>query len=358
MQQLLNQVSFMKYISTIIGLITVASIVYGCATRHDSKKLEQQQTAELTVTVSSPQQQTIQQYIEVTGNTAAKQEVVVTTELSGVRILELYNDVGDIVIQGQKLGLLDCDSLQSQLAEANNDYTLKQDEYTRVKQLAQKGIAPKALAVQKLSRMKSAQARLTHAQHTINHCDLIAPAAGFIYERNAVIGELVSSNQALYRIAGGRQVEVKASVPESELGQLQLGQEAMIHISGHPQRIRGNIRRITPKVNPNSRTADVSISLNHNPNLQIGFFSKVAIHIGKIRGQTLPLTALQRDHRGTYVWKLSQKNTAIRQAVIVRDYFKDVFMLQAISKNSKIVAKAGVFVKQGDPLNIAKVSQI
>ena len=163
--------------------------------------------------------------------------------------MSLYNDVGDI--------------LQSQLAEANNDYTLKQDEYTRVKQLAQKGIAPKALAVQKLSRMKSAQARLTHAQHTINHCDLIAPAAGFIYERNAVIGELVSSNQALYRIAGGRQVEVKASVPESELGQ-----EAMIHISGHPQRIRGNIRRITPKVNPNSRTADVSISLNNNPNLQ------------------------------------------------------------------------------------------
>ena len=348
----------MKNIKLIIGLIALAIIIYGCTTRPSSKKFDKHQTAELTVTVSSPQQRTIKQYIEVTGNTASQQEVVVTTELSGVRILQLYSDVGDIVKRGQKLGLLDCDSLQSQLVEANNDYELKQDEYSRIRQLALKGIEPKAIAVQKRALMKSAQARLTHAQHTINHCDLITPEAGFIFERKAIIGELVSSNEVLYRIAGGGRVEVKASVPEDELTKLRLGQNVIIKIAGYPKKILGKIRLITPKVNPNSRTADVRISLENNSNLQIGLFSNASIQIGQISGQTLPSTALQRDHIGTYVWKLSDGNTVTRQPVIVLDYFKDMFVLQKIPENSKIVARAGVFVKKGDIVNVVDVTRI
>ena len=227
--------------------------------------------------------------------------------------------------------MLDCDSLQSQLVEANNDYELKQDEYSRIRQLSLKGIEPKAIAVQKRALMKSAQARLTHAQHTINHCDLITPEAGFIFERKAIIGELVSSNEVLYRIAGGGRVEVKASVPEDELAKLRLGQNVTIKIAGYPKKILGKIRLITPKVNPNSRTADVRISLENNSNLQIGLFSNASIQIGQISGQTLPSTALQRDHIGTYVWKLSDGNT---------------------------VTRAGVFVKKGDIVNVVDVTRI
>lgn len=63
--------------------------------------------------------------------------------------------------------MLDCDNFQSRLAEAANDYELKQDEYSRLKQLAIKEIEPKAISVQKRALMKSAKARLTHAQLTI-----------------------------------------------------------------------------------------------------------------------------------------------------------------------------------------------
>lgn len=343
----------MNNLRWMIGASILALLIYGCVNRTGSKKLIPVPAAELTVTINSPQQQTIKQYIDVTGSVVPKQESIVTTELSGIRIRQVYNDVGDTVEKGQKLALLDCDSLQSQLAEAINDYELKKDEYSRVKKLAVKGMIPMASVIQKQAMMKSAKARLNHAELTIKHCELIAPEAGFIFERKAITGGLVNNNEPLYRIASNGKVEIEVNVPEAALAKLKLGQHAIMSITGHTKVLSGKVRLITPKVNPNSRTAAVRISLENNTNLQIGLFTSASIQTGQISGQTLPTTALQRDHSGNYVWRLAKGNIVMRQPVKVLDYTKDAFILQAIPQDSKIIVRAGAFVKKGDLVNIS-----
>ena len=336
----------------IIVCLVLALFIYGCANQIARKKHDKTPSrAELTVSVKTPLQQITTQNIDVTGIVVPRQESIVTTELSGIRIRQIYSDVGDTVIKGQKLAILDCDSLQSQLVEASNDYESKQDEYSRVEKLATKGMIPIASVVQKRAIMQSAQARLNHAELTIKHCELIAPESGFIFERKAIIGGLVNSNEPLYRIASHSKVELEVNVPEADLAKLKIGQDATMNITGHTKILSGQIRLITPEINPNSRTAAVRISLEKSTNFQIGLFANASIQTGQISGQTLPITALQHDQSGTYVWRLAKGNIVTRQPVTVLDYHHDTFTLQALSKDSRVIVRAGAFVKTGDLVN-------
>ena len=217
--------------------------------------------------------------------------------------------------------------------------------------LATKGMIPIASVVQKRAIMQSAQARLNHAELTIKHCELIAPDSGFIFERKAIIGGLVNSNEPLYRIASHSKVELEVNVPEADLAKLKIGQDATMNITGHTKILSGQIRLITPEINPNSRTAAVRISLEKSTNFQIGLFANASIQTGQISGQTLPITALQHDQSGTYVWRLAKGNIVTRQPVTVLDYHHDTFTLLALSKDSRVIVRAGAFVKTGDLVN-------
>ena len=200
--------------------------------------------------------------------------------------------------------------------------------------------------------MRSAQARLNQAALIIKHCELIAPESGLIFERKAKIGGLVNSSEPLFRIASQSKTEVEVNVPETDLAKLKIGQNATINIAGHATTLlKGKIRLITPKINPNSRTAAVRIELKKNMDLQIGLFAHASIQTGQINGQTLPITALQYDHSGAYVWRIAKGNIVTRQSVIVLDYHNEIFILQSLPPDSKVVVRAGVFVKSGDLVN-------
>lgn len=307
---------------------------------------------DLTVTIVLPQEKVIKKSINVTGSTVPQKEVIVATELSGIKVLEIYNDIGDFVKKGQKLALLDCSSLQSQLIEATNDYELTRDDYSRTEQLAKKGIVSTANAIKKQINMQSAKARLSHAQYTVKQCEIIAPETGFIFERKAIIGKLINSSEPLFRIASDSIVEIKVDVPEYELNQLKLNQQAKIKISGYSKEYSGMVRIINPKIKHHSRTATVRVSINDKPNLHIGLFADVSIKTGFIKGQVLPITSLQYDNSGSFVWRIDGKNKVVRQSIIVSDYTKNSFILQKIPRNSKIIARAGAFVKDGDLVNI------
>ena len=84
-----------------MGFVILVLLIYGCANGTKSKKIEKiHSTSQLTVTVKSPQKQKITQHIDVTGSVIPKQESIVTTELSGVRVRQIYSDIGDTVKKG------------------------------------------------------------------------------------------------------------------------------------------------------------------------------------------------------------------------------------------------------------------
>lgn len=311
-------------------------------------------TAALTVTIAHPQVMAIPERINVTGVTIPREAVIVISELSGVRILEVMADVGDVVEQHQILAQLDAQSLTHQVAQLKSDYERALDEFKRVDALKTTGYVSQELIVQKRTFMEAAKAKFDDATLSVQRASIRAPVAGVIYERQAEIGALVSANEPLYRIARDGEIEIEAQIPEAQLSKLQLNQTCLITLSGQATALPGKIRLITPHINPASRTASIRIALDQHNHLPVGLFSQIEIDLQKISGSLLPATALQQDSLGFYVWMLDQDNKAVRLPVDIQLRSNEGIVVADLPADTRIVARAGAFLKEGEQVNVVE----
>jgi RND family efflux transporter MFP subunit len=108
---------------------------------------------------------------------------------------------------------------------------------------------------------------------------ITAPIAGFVVEKNVVVGQMVEAGTKLYRLADLGVVWVYAQVYEQDLSAVQLGQEATMTLSYLPDRkFRGRVTYVYPTVDEKTRTARVRMEF-HNPGyfLKPGMFATVEL---------------------------------------------------------------------------------
>ena len=89
-----------------------------------------------------------------------------------------------------------------------------------------------------------------------------APRDGLILERNAVEGMRAGAGDMLFRIGDVSVVWVLADVPEHELGDVRVGQAAVVRVRSLPGRtFGGTVGLVYPQVNKETRTIRVRIEL-------------------------------------------------------------------------------------------------
>lgn len=94
--------------------------------------------------------------------------------------------------------------------------------------------------------------------------DILAPRAGRIDAVNVSLGQAVEPSGSLFRIAGQGQLDLVAHVYEEDLGKLRIGQAASVRLLSYPdQEFRGQVRVISPALDPLSRTVQAWISLDN-----------------------------------------------------------------------------------------------
>mgnify|MGYP001556871536 FL=1 len=132
---------------------------------------------------------------------------------------------------------------------------------------------------------------------------MLAPADGFVIEKNVVQGQMVDAGMRLYRLADLGIVWVFAQVYEQDLPFVQLGQEATVKLSSLPDReFRGRVTYIYPNVDEKTRTARVRLEFE-NP----GYFLKPGMFVSaQITAEVEPDALLVPD---SAVLRSGEKNT-------------------------------------------------
>jgi RND family efflux transporter MFP subunit len=304
----------------------------------------------LSVTVAKPEEKTLQDVLRVTGVTIPRHDVLVTTELTGARVVELLADVGDEIKAGQLLARLDTTSQQNQLEQIQSDYNRALDEFKRINSIKDSGAVSKESVVQKRTAMEAAKARLDDAKLSIERGEIKAPSDGKIYERNINVGGIINGDTPPFRLIGSSEMEVEASVPEADLGRLQVGQTTQVNITGFDHAFSGEVRLISPAINKETRTGFVRVTLKAEKTIPAGVFADVQIILGNLTGVSIPATALQQEAQGTYVWVVGQNNTLMRRDVTVTKRLTNDILIEPIG-DVVIVARAGSFVKEGEIVN-------
>ena len=133
--------------------------------------------------------------------------------------------------------------------------------------------------------------------------EILAPADGFVIEKNVVQGQMVDAGMKLYRLANLGIVWVFAQVYEQDLPYVQLGQEATVKLSSLPDReFRGRVTYVYPNVDEKTRTAKVRLEFE-NP----GYFLKPGMFVSaQITAELEPSALLVPD---SAVLRSGEKNT-------------------------------------------------
>ena len=343
-------------IKRILFLALGAGLLYGAITLfREENQPSPNATAALSVTVAKPRQGSIAETISATGVTIPREEIQVMTELSGVRVRDVLVDVGDTVKKGQKLAALDGESLANQLSQLRSDYERARDAFARVDGISNTGAVSKQLVTEKRTAMQAAKALLDDAELNLRRSTILAPEAGVIFERKATIGGLVTGSEPLFRIARRYEIEMEAKVPESVLSALKPNQPVSITLTGDNTPIEGTIRLITPRVDNATRMAAVRIRLQSTNPIPVGLFSTARIIQSKREGMLLPITAVQRDSTGDFVWVLNAENNAVRLPIKVILFGDEQVVVDAITPDARVVARAGAFIKEGDHVHVVEV---
>ena len=200
--------------------------------------------------------------VSATGALSAVTTVQVGTQVSGL-VRQIYVDFNDRVRKGQLLARID-PTLQQQavldaqagLVRAQADLERSKAEYDRNKTLfdakvltaSEFNTAQYNYTVAQAS-VKSAQVALDRARKNLSYTEIYAPIDGVVVERNVDVGQTVAASLSapqLFLIANDlSQMQILASVDESDIGQIHDGQEVRFTVQAYPnQNFTGTVRQV------------------------------------------------------------------------------------------------------------------
>jgi RND family efflux transporter MFP subunit len=213
---------------------------------------------------------------------------------------EVNAQLGDKVRRGQPLVTI----FSTELADAEGEYLKMLAEleehhkhHLRAIELVEIGAMSREDLEGATSKYKTAQANVSSARQRLLLLGLSAkeidslhpdqlrslvsvpsPVSGTIISRTVNPGEVVATGKELFRVADLSSIWVMGQVYEGEFSKVHVGTAAVITTAAYPARtFTGRVSYIDPRVDPQTRTAQVRIELtNPGEMLRIGMFVDVS----------------------------------------------------------------------------------
>ena len=316
-----------------------------------------------TVTVMVPGREEVARTVTASGALAARRDQPVGIPGEGGQVTRVYVDAGAWVRQGQVLASIErsvqsqeAAQLAAQVRVARADAALAQNEFERAQSLVSRGFVSKADLDRKRAARDAANARVQVSQAQLNasrarlgRLDVRAPASGLILARNIEVGQIVSpASGALFRLASGGEMEMRAEISQQDLTSVRVGMPATITPIGTTQTIQGSVWQVSPVINPQSRLGEVRVAIPYTPSVRPGGFAEARIVAGATTAPVLPQSAVLSDSKGNYVYVVNSKNVAERRAIRTGSVTEaGVTIASGLTGQETIVVTAGPFLNPG-----------
>jgi len=375
------------------------------AAKAELSRTDKANTLAPAVTVAQVAREPFVEKVLVTGSIVARSEILVSSEVDGLRVLSLEAEEGDRVVKGQVLARLESDTLAAQaaqndagqarasaaiaqarsgIAEAEARLAEAEASLGRATPLRKSGTLSQSVfdqreAAARMARaqadaarwgIKAAEAELAQldAQRReldwrLSRTQVRAPAGGLVSRRAARIGAVVSAaGEPLFRIIEDGEIELEAEVPEAELAKLRPGQEARIEVAGVGV-AAGKVRLVSSEVDRATRLGHARIFLGERPGLRLGAFGRGMVVTARTSGLAIPASALMYSEDGARVQVVRDGVVETRTVEVGLVAGGLAQIHSGLSLGEQVVAKAGTFLRDGEavrpiPDPVRKLSEV
>ncbi len=308
--------------------------------------------------------------ITLTGIIAARVETELSFRVSG-KISERLVNVGDPVVRDQVLARLDPVEQQAELESAKAGMQSAQAQlqqatasFDRQKSLLATGNTTRRDHDQAEAALRSAQAQLdqaraqlTSAEDQLSYTVLRADADGIVTARRAEAGQVVAQAQSIYMVARNGPRDAVFNVHEWALANLATDKGLPISLVSDPAvSTLGDVREISPAINPSTMTITVKIGLRQTPpGMNLGTIVNGVGAMKQRKVFLLPWGALFEIDGAPAVWLIDpSSNTVSLKPIIVDRYIQDVIAVTSGLENGQRVVTAGVqLLRPGQKVEIA-----
>lgn len=300
----------------------------------------------------------------------ANKQVIVTSLASG-RVTGVRAAVGDRVVRGQSLALIDSPDLadaQARYLSARAELDAHERELERTQRLVEIGAASRqelerahAQHTTQRTAVQSARARLrilgmsTHAVDTVTTTaqlaavvDVPAPLSGVVTERNVNPGQNVDATMPLFTVTDLSTVWVVGDVYDKDLAGLRIGSNATVSVDGRT--VQGHVTYVDPQARPESRTARVRLELpNADGSLRPGRY--VDVSLAEVRGSShapsIPTTAIQMlgEHAVVYIVDAANPQTFLERRIEIADTRGTTALVEGVRPGDRVVAEGSFLLR-------------
>ena len=325
----------------LVGSVCVASVA--CQSKKSAEAAAPVEVAKPKVTTAVVNIQDVDQQSVFTGNVEGYTVNNITPQQPR-RIARLLVDVGDRVYAGQKLVEME----NSALAQVKAQYENNKANYERSKELYNFGGESKA----NFDAMKTAyEVSKSTYENMLENTTLLSPISGVVTARNYDNGDMVGG-MPIFVVQRINPVKIFVNVSESLYTYIKKGMTVDVELDAIPeQKFEGKVSRITPSIDPQTRTFQVELTVANGKELiKPGMYARVTMNYGKRQNIVVPDQAVVKmlgsGDRYIYVYKAD--GTVSYQKVELGRRMNDKYeILSGIADGDEVVTSGQVALKDG-----------
>ena len=309
--------------------------------------------------------------ILASGEIEAAQTANISTRVMG-RITDIYVKTGDRVAKGQLLAKVWDEDIKAKraqadamIAEAQGAYASAQKDYDRFENLYKEQSATAKELDNVTLQLNSATARVTAAKEmraeinvNLSYSSLIAPFSGVVTQKAAEVGSIANPGMPILTIEQNGNLQVSATVTESEIGNIHLGDKASIRIKSTGASFDGKITQINPssQFTGGQYILKINVPRAATKDIYAGMFANVSIPLKNISSMKddlvmVPSSAIVNHDELTGIYTVSATNTALLRWIRLGKKFGDkVEVISGLSKDEKFISSSESKLYNGAPV--------
>jgi RND family efflux transporter MFP subunit len=332
------------------------------------------------------------------GTVRARYTAAIAAKIAA-NILEIRVQAGDRVTAGQTLVELDranleanlrraeaaCAEAESAIAEAENAITaananldLARVTHRRFEDLLAKASVSRQESDESQARLKSAgaaleiatakrrqaearrsqaEAELAAARVALSYATLSAPFPGLVTERRTDPGSLAAPGAPLLVLEREGNLRLEASIDESRLGLVRIGEHVAVEIDGLNRTVSGRVAETAPSIDASTRSFIAKIDLPAVPGLRAGMFGRAAFAGGERAALMIPQSAVLERGQVRSVYVVENEIARLRMIALgePRDNRREI--LSGLTAGEKIIVAPPPLLSDGSRVAIQEAAK-
>lgn len=308
--------------------------------------------------------------LEFNGTMEGQATATISAKIAG-RIEQVLVQEGQQVKAGDPLIQLEAVELANTVRQAGDmvrkaqaSYELALNDFNRYQTLYDKGAVSEQQLDNAKAKLKTAEADLSsaaanqsNARQQYSYGVINSPINGVVANKTASVGQVVSPGAALMVVQNIDQLYAVINVEQKDLGRVQTGQTASIHLDAYPDRIfTGVVEVMNPEAGSVSRMFRTKIKVdNSEKELMPGMFAKVKVAIGaSAQVLTVPQSAIVQKQGLYYIFVLDGDKAVQRQIEIGDMIGTDIMVKEGLEPGQQVIVTNVNRLKTGETVRVTK----